>query len=325
MRREANGQQMKRLLFMPSIVVATTFSFITGCTTSTEVAVPDGSTADGSMDHGSPADAAPETTDGGLTAHTFQTGVTQLAAGAESFECQDFANPFGEDVAVIWAESDIDAAAHHLYVFLLPGLTDGANGPCEFGGAEYHDHLEATQAPHERIVFPDGVGRVIPSGVGFRLNVHLLNTSSAPVDAAARLRVEYTSPNKVAHRAYSLFLNDTGLKVPIGQSTITRSFVLPYAIELLSAAGHMHLRGKHFVASADGHGFLDITSSQEPVAKTFEPPLDLAAGTTIDWACTFENDSGRILTYGQSATDEMCAMAGVFYPRSVTATDIVGP
>jgi hypothetical protein len=280
--------------------------------------------AESTRHHSSPL--ATDAGDAGVPTFTFETGATELAAGAESFVCRDFANPFGRDVAVVSGESEIDAAAHHLYVFLLPGLTDTETQGCEFGGLEFHDYLHATQAARARIVYPAGVGRVVGRAVGFRLNLHLLNTSGGTVFASAKFKIGYVSPGEVTHLAHSIFLNNTDLQVPPGRSTITGSFALPYDIELLTASGHMHLSGKHFVATAAGNGFLDTTSSQEPIGKTFDPPLELAAGTAIQWACTYANDSGRVLTYGQSAaTNEMCAFAGVFYAKSGAGTDLAVP
>lgn len=320
---------MKETLLLAAILVVQTTS-IAACTTSSGPARLDGSAPDGSAPDGSTprhsSEGAHDAGDAGGSTFTFETDGTRLAAGAESFVCKDFANPFGADVAVVSADSEIDAAAHHLYVFVLPDLTDTSTTSCDVGGLEFHDYIHATQASRDRVVYPDGVGRIVGANLGFRLNLHLLNTSPTPVVAAARFTVRYTRPDEVRHPAHSIFLNDTALMVPLGESTVQRSFTLPFDIELLNASGHMHLLGKRLVAGSGGHQFLEMTSSQEPVAKSFTPPLELASGKTVDWACTFDNGSGRIVTYGQAPTgNEMCAFVGVFYPRTGVAADLVGP
>ena len=46
------------------------------------------------------------------------------------------------------------------------------------------------------------------------------------------------------------------------------------------------------------------------------PPLLLTAGTTITWACTYDNPSTKTLTFGESAaTNEMCIFPGEFFNK----------
>ncbi len=52
-----------------------------------------------------------------------------------------------------------------------------------------------------------------------------------------------------------------------------------------------------------------------PTPAVFNPAMELATGTTITWACSFQNDTGENLTFGESAsTNEMCIFNGIYYP-----------
>jgi len=61
-----------------------------------------------------------------------------------------------------------------------------------------------------------------------------------------------------------------------------------------------------------------------------DPPLeaksiDLAAGDQIQWSCTYNNDTGGILTFGESAaTNEMCIFTGQYYPAPDTGDPMIG-
>ena len=51
--------------------------------------------------------------------------------------------------------------------------------------------------------------------------------------------------------------------------------------------------------------------------------MEIGKGTSITWSCTFNNQTGQMLTFGQSATqNEMCIFNGVYYP-SADGTSIV--
>jgi len=101
-------------------------------------------------------------------------------------------------------------------------------------------------------------------------------------------------------------------------STQSKTYTLTQDIDLMGSASHMHKRGIHFVATADGGQVLyDGTDWQEPKVKSFDPPLHLAAGTKITWACTYNNDTGQTLGFGESAaTNEMCIFPGEFASAS---------
>jgi hypothetical protein len=47
----------------------------------------------------------------------------------------------------------------------------------------------------------------------------------------------------------------------------------------------------------------------------FSPALGLSAGTSIRWACSYTNNTGQTLTFGESAAkNEMCIFTGTYYP-----------
>jgi hypothetical protein len=43
--------------------------------------------------------------------------------------------------------------------------------------------------------------------------------------------------------------------------------------------------------------------------------MDIKKGTAINWACTYQNGTGKALTFGEHAqTNEMCIFSGLYYP-----------
>jgi hypothetical protein len=251
------------------------------------------------------------------TAVSFQTVSMPLPPGSEQVKCQNFTNPIGKDAALLETDSEMTDASHHMFVFHDPTFTDtGAAADCS--GIEFHDLLHLSQTPTQNIQYPAGVGRKLPATEGLRVLVHLLNTSADAKTAQVKITFHYADVSSVKKIAVSLFLNTAFLSVPPGMSTQTRqSGALPADTNLLIAVSHMHSRAVAFTAqTSDGVMIYKGTDWNEPKPTYFSAPYPkLKSGTTITWACTYNNNTGMTLSFGESAnTNEMCILAGVVYP-----------
>lgn len=254
---------------------------------------------------------------------SFSTVEIPVPAGAEMVKCQNFSNPIGKDAALIETDSDM-VSSHHMFVFHGTSYTD-TNSVADCSGIEFSDLLHMSQTPQQQFVFPDGVGRVLPSGEGLRVLVHLLNPSTTAVTAKVTITFHAVDPSLIQYKAVSLFLNNALLSVPAGMSVQTRTTgALSQNIKLMGAVSHMHSRATAFSATTStGKTLYSCNSStgvdcwNEPSPANFTPALDIASGTTFTWSCTYNNTTGKTLTFGESAnTNEMCIFAGVAYPAT---------
>jgi hypothetical protein len=123
-------------------------------------------------------------------------------------------------------------------------------------------------------------------------------------------------------------MSRVGLTVPPGAGQmVSTSCSIPSAygqIGLLGAASHMHSRGVHFVAqTSTGVALLDDTTWNEPPYHTYDPPVMLNPGDAISWTCTYDNNTGMTLVFGDSAIrNEMCIFAGLYYSTHADDTQI---
>jgi hypothetical protein len=128
--------------------------------------------------------------------------------------------------------------------------------------------------------------------------------------------VDYSSVTKWVSE---LCFNQVGVRVPPGKDVVvSTSCAIPKTYEpigLVAGGTHMHKRGVHFVAkTSTGAMLADVDTWDEPPELTYDPPIMLNTGDTISWACTYDNDTGRTLTFGESAEDdEMCIYLGRFF------------
>ncbi len=291
------------------------------------------------------ADAAPPATDGGFVYEEPGSSYTDggagdddvaysvtlvsdkftVAPGAEVFKCQDFANPFhGQQVDIIKHESHMPLGSHHVLLFFKTGATSDALQDCT--GLESYPFQYVAQSPNFSMTYPPGIGATIPTSIGFRMNMHYLNTGATPIVAQDQITMYIAKSGVVTQHAGTIFYQQVSIQVPVGAQpyTSTASCNLPQDVNLLSADSHMHRRATEFLATANGQTLYETTAWSDPTLRVYSPPIHLASGTPITWSCTYVNDTSSPLTFGESAaTNVMCIYQGTIYPVADVTNPIV--
>jgi hypothetical protein len=255
-----------------------------------------------------------------LTMDTFT-----VPPGAEVFKCQDFANPFAGVQADLKAyELHMSTGSHHMFAFYKSGATDGALIDCPQGGLEFGPFTFTSQSPHLVETFPEGVGATIPTTMGFHLNAHYINVGSTPIEGKVQITMYVAKSGIVTQHAGVLYASQNGIKIPPTGQPVTSSATcnLPQDVNVLSSASHMHQRATDFVATSGGVLLYQSNDWDSPVPAVFSPPRLLKSGADLTWTCTYVNDTGSWLTFGESAkTNVMCISVSIFYP----VTDVSNP
>jgi len=246
-----------------------------------------------------------------------------VPAGAEVFKCQDFANPFhGQQVDIIKHESHMPLGSHHVLLFFKTGATDDSVQDCS--GVEAYPFQYVAQSPNFSMTYPPGIGATIPTSIGFRMNMHYLNTGSTPIHGQDQITMYVAKSGVVTQHAGTIFYQQISIQIPATGKpyTSTTSCNLSQDVNLLSADSHMHQRATNFVATANGQTLYQTDLWSDPTLSVYAPPIHLASGTPITWSCTYVNDTGSPLTFGESAaTNVMCIYQGTVYP----ITDVTSP
>jgi hypothetical protein len=238
-----------------------------------------------------------------------------VPAHGELYRCQNFKNPFGDDVDLQATESFMTPGSHHLFAFYAPGATDGPLEECS--GLEFTRSIHTSQSPHNTFNYPPGVGAVVKKTEGVRLAVHYVNPSDEPLDVDATVRFYVAAPGTVTDHAAHIFYNNVGVYVPPhSPGTAKKTCVLPKDISLFSVTSHMHKFGTSFKAETDdGQTLYESTSWSEAPFHVFDPPLALKKGQKVTYTCSYQNSTDSPLTFGESAnTNEMCILSGRYFP-----------
>ena len=267
---------------------------------------------------GSSSGGVTVSSDGGSKTVTLTMGPFTVPAGTEVFKCQNFANPFGgQDTDIDEYDEQMTEGSHHMFLFFAAGATDSAVADCSAGGLTFGPYPFGAQTPTATLTYPDGVGSRIPGTMGFMMNAHFLNATAKDFQATLTVTMHVAEPGSVKQYAGVVFMNNISLVIPPTNTPYqaTSSCILPQDMYVLESTAHMHQRADSFVATTGGQTLYTTQSWSNAVPEKYTPPMQLKAGTDIDWTCTYTNDTGAPLTFGESAErNVMCIYMMQFYP-----------
>jgi|CZKU01.1.fsa_nt_gi hypothetical protein len=264
---------------------------------------------------------------------TLTTQPFTVPANTEAFKCQDFANPFqGQGVDIIRYDLSMNPGSHHMLLFYNQGATDGPVVDCS--GLQTGPYTFGAQSQKVTETYPAGVGAAIPAGTGFTVNMHYVNAGVQDITGVVKVTMFVAQPGVVTQHAGVFQFVQTNFSIPPdGQPhAISASCSVPQGqdVNLLSTGAHMHQRATQFIATAGSTVLYQTDQWAEPPPRMYMPSLPLAAGSTIDWSCTYVNDPSTTggtpvpLTFGESALNNaMCNFNATYYPVADPSNPVI--
>lgn len=257
-----------------------------------------------------------------------QSDRVEIAAGQDIEFCEIVAAPGdpSETYYVNAFESQMTAGSHHLIVSAIDvGSED--EGDYEVGdrfecfgmsGFAGTTNLTGSQAPYYGYAFPEGVGKIVRGGQLIIVNYHYFNTSAAPIQAEMAINFHTTDAAKVQHVAQQFTMANVSFEVaPMSTATFSQECTLSQDVTVMSLTRHTHQWGTDFsawFAGGENDGEEIFTSSHyEDVSFPLSEATKMEAGTGFGWECNFDNTEDHPLTFGETASDEMCILFGLFY------------
>jgi hypothetical protein len=225
-----------------------------------------------------------------------------------------------EDSYVVGLRAIAPLGTHH--TVLTVGQPSGVDGEfaCRastglIGFGAMPTMLFASGVGSDEFRFPPGVAVKVPAGQQLTLNLHLFNASDGPLEGLSGIEVVTIPAAEVEQLAEMIFAGTLEIELPPSAEPQTVPGECEFAADatLLNIWPHMHTLGTHMRVSYQGEVLHDR-------AYTFDEqvnwPIDLAVtgGSKLEVACTYVNDTGHTVSFGDSTLDEMC-FAGVYrYP-----------
>ena len=219
-------------------------------------------------------------------------------------------------------------SSHHFITFhTTSGGADGQLVSCSFGSGDW---VYATSKSGMIIGMdlPAGVGLPFQAGSKLVMNMHLINTGTAPVKPVVKLNVLFAKNMQYrAGSVFSLAANSQILVPPNGTQTVRGSCSAGAGAKFFLWTTHSHkfttADDINYVSGGKTTNIVHTTDWENPGTHVWGPPdfLTTKAGDSFSYSCSYKNTLSQTLTFGETAAhNEMCLAIGYYFPDTISAS-----
>jgi hypothetical protein len=272
------------------------------------------------------------TTDGDAGDPSVQTipatvGPIAVDPGKETVVCITMRLPNADSAYVPRIAVQLAHGSHHLVVYRSTATTESLTPTActTFQGILTGTGvpLIISEKPSDDLTFPPGVALKIASRQMIELEAHYINTGTTTLEGMGTVHFEtipIATPNII--ESDFAFFGTTNIILPPGLQTIGPLF----AVGLSGTHGfalttHQHRLGTEFkVWAANGATdtshppIADTTDWANPPLYRLNPEIDFNGQNGLAYQCTWNNTTGQVVTFGESALQEMCVLWMYYYP-----------
>jgi hypothetical protein len=237
---------------------------------------------------------------------------------ADTYKCIRIA--VTEDMWVSGFRAIAPPGTHHTVVTLSNNGTQLGEYDCSVGSLDLQ-MLYASGVGTTELNFPEGVAMKIKAGQFINLNLHLFNAADTPLTGMSGIEVYRREASGVVHEADMTFAGTTNINIPSDglPHDVSGGCQLSQQWNIFTVWPHMHQHAtKQSFEVTQG---TTVTKVLDNKAYSFEeqvnypmPVMTLNPGDRITTTCTFVNNTGVPLRFGDSSNEEMCFTGMYKYP-----------
>lgn len=249
----------------------------------------------------------------------------ELPANTESYVCARVTVP--RDVYLNEFTPITPFGTHHT-LLSLNDTPDAEDGVTDCGAGENgRQSIYGSGVGTEPRTMPEGIAMRLPAGSQLLLNLHLFNSTDEPIPGRSGTLVRTVDEADVEHVAEGLLAGPLQLEIPTGRVTQTGRCTFQDDSTIIGVGPHMHQTGVYMkvVANSSEDGEVVLFDGPYDFESQLQYPVDfvrMREGDTVEVECTYQNDSGRTIGFGDSSTDEMCFAGVVRFPAQNAGTFI---
>ena len=269
------------------------------------------------------------------TPYSLTYPTIQVSPGEENTQCIWLNLGNTAPIKVHQVHNILSNNTHHLIVYKDDMDTTEQTTPvnCQpFSGALNTsgaiEPIVITQDKDDILTLPDGVAYTLGSNQMIKLEMHYINTGEVGSAAFADVNFYAVDPSTIQNEAGVLFNGSLDVSLPPNQQTTLHEFIqLPSYMDLsksniFAVTGHEHHLGTGVTINVGPGSAGPLTSIYnpnpflwaEPATAYFTPPFGVPDGGGFDLTCTWNNTTSSTVSFGESATDEMCFFWAYYYP-----------
>lgn len=290
-----------------------------------------GSGASGGSDGA--AGSAPWDPGGPVTTQSPAFATIMADPGKEGTQCITFRLSNTEPVNIRRFSTQLALGTHHIILYKSKDTKEAPDPvPCQgLSGILQGDHpLFIAQQAHSELKLPtaeDGtpVALQIEAGQMVRMEMHWINTTAAPLAVTGKIDLDTVPSGTTVTKGDLAFWGTSNIKIPPNSAHDTGVKFQPALAGTKSFAvtTHQHHLGTRMQVwfATWGPGDLgmkvaDSSSWSDPKLNMLEPAIsfDVDAHTGFAYQCDWQNPTDQMVTFGESANDEMCFLWHYYYP-----------
>lgn len=225
------------------------------------------------------------------------------------------------DMWISGFHADTPPGSHHSVVTISTNSTQVGEYDCSAGSLD-NEMLYAAGVGTDDLLFPSGVAIHIPAGTFINLNLHLFNATDNPLSGTTGVSVKLVDQATVQNEADMMFSGTFNIMIPSdGQPhTASGGCTASTDVHVFTLWPHMHQTAVHqtwtyqpknatqpITLLDDNYVFEE--QRNYPIADTVIPQ-----GATITTTCTYVNNTGTLMTFGDGSDKEMCFTGMYKYP-----------
>jgi len=246
-----------------------------------------------------------------------------IPAGTETYKCIGI--QVDHDMYISQFQTSNPLGEHHTVLTVTDQL--GGLGGTKLG--EYDcsvltldlQMLFASGVGTDSLAMPDGVAVPVKAGQYLNLNLHLFNTSDAPITGHSGILATLVDAVPKEKQAEMIFSGTVNIDIPPGQTvTVGGGCTFQKDATLFTYWPHMHQHATHQTVTLTKGGVATPMHDaafdfQEQKNYELSPTVAIHAGDSIRTDCTYTNNDTTSLTFGDSSTAEMCFTGLYRYPK----------
>jgi len=268
-----------------------------------------------------------------LESYTVSWGPVAVMPGEENTQCvvKKLGNAAAFHAGTI--HNVLNVGSHHMIVYKT---NDTVEQPTPFACKPFTDLLHPekgtpvmiSQKSDDTLTLPQGVGLAVAAEQFVRLELHYINTSTAPLMVTATSTFMQMPEAQVKDEVGFFFGGDVDINIaPQSMATVGPAYIpLPTQLEgvnFFGITGHEHQWGTDVTVATTtaktgtDTPIYDVPNWQwnEPKTVYLNPAVQVPQNGGFRLTCTFDNLSTNTVTFGESAaTNEMCFFWSYYYP-----------
>lgn len=252
-----------------------------------------------------------------------------LAPGQETYRCKRIQVPADQFITGYCSEGP--QGTHHTVLTISDSAPKLGDYDCSAGTLD-KEMLFAGGVATDDLLFPTGVAIKLGAQKYINVNLHLFNTTDNTLSGTSGIYIKTIPQADVVHEADMVFSGTFSINIPSDNTphTAVGGCTAPTDWHVFTVWPHMHqiatrqkmtstasVGGAEMVLLDDAYDFNE--QKNYPMQETL-----IHQGDRIQTTCTYQNNTGATVNWGDSSTQEMCFTGMYKWPVTTSCPGIPG-